>query len=68
MGWARGAEIAEEVWDLFKKHIPKEKRKKMANKLIDLFEGHDCDAIHSDAPDLAKEADRYQNDDEDEYE
>lgn len=37
MGWASGSEIAEEVWDMFRGLIHKDK-KKYANRLIDLFE------------------------------
>ena len=45
MGWAGGSEILEEVLSLTIKFIPKNKRKKVCEKLIETFEGHDCDTI-----------------------
>lgn len=45
MGWASGSIIAEQIWDLIKKEIPKNKQKKIAKKIIDIFESEDCDTI-----------------------
>ena len=45
MGWASGSELAEDVWTLVRKYIPKNALKQVASKLIDLFENRDCDTI-----------------------
>jgi hypothetical protein len=57
MGWASGSELAESVWSLFRKHVPKEQRKQVALKLIDLFEDRDCDTI-DECEQLCKDAKR----------
>jgi len=46
MGWAGGSELAESVWKLVRKHIPKKDREKIAGKIVDLFESEDCDTMH----------------------
>lgn len=45
MGWASGSGIAEDVWEAVKKYIPKEDLKKVAGRLIDIFEAEDCDTM-----------------------
>jgi hypothetical protein len=45
MGWASGSEIAESIWDAVKKSIPKKDQKKVAKKIIEIFENNDCDTI-----------------------
>ena len=45
MGWTRGNELADNVWQVFKKYVPAQDRKKVATKLVDLFEDMDCDTI-----------------------
>jgi hypothetical protein len=45
MGWSSGAELAGDVWDLFKKYVPAKDQKRVATKLVDLFENQDCDNI-----------------------
>lgn len=45
MGWCSGAEVADDVWEVVKEHIPKEKRQKVAKALVDVFESHDCDCM-----------------------
>jgi len=45
MGWASGSELADEVWALFREHVPEASRKNVAKQLVDLFEGHDCDTM-----------------------
>lgn len=55
MGWASGSIIAEVIWDLIKNEIPKNKQKKIAQKLIDIFENEDCDTIY-EAEELYKAA------------
>jgi hypothetical protein len=45
MGWASGSQILEDVWNTVKKHIPKNKHKTVAAKLVDIFENSDCDTV-----------------------
>ena len=45
MGWASGSELAEEIWDIVKKYIPKNKKKKVAKQLVEAFEDRDCDTM-----------------------
>jgi hypothetical protein len=46
MGWANGSELAEGIWLEIRKYIPKDKKQKVARKLIDMFEDMDCDTIN----------------------
>jgi hypothetical protein len=46
MGWAGGSSLLDEVAKVVMPLIPKEKRKKVAAKLIDIFESEDCDTIN----------------------
>ena len=46
MGWASGSELAENLWAIVKKHIPKNKHKVVAEALIQEFENADCDTMH----------------------
>lgn len=45
MGWASGSEIADGVWDLVREHVPADKRKDVAKRVIRLFEDYDCDTM-----------------------
>ena len=45
MGWASGSELAEKVWGLFRPFIQEKDRKKVAKRLIVLFENEDCDTL-----------------------
>ena len=46
MGWAGGSELADKVWHNVRTYIPKaEDRKRLAKKIIDLFEDEDCDTM-----------------------
>ncbi len=45
MGWASGSELLEYVWDTVKKEIPRARRKHVAQRLVDIFEGADCDTV-----------------------
>lgn len=45
MGWGSGVDVAEDVWDLLKKYVPKNKRKEAARAVIEIFENHDCDTL-----------------------
>lgn len=57
MGWARGSSLAEDVWDLFRSKVPEQDKRRLAKKLIDLFENRDCDTI-DEAETLCKDAGR----------
>ncbi len=46
MGWASGSELAEDVWTAVRKHVPEDKRKSLATRIVRLFEGHDCDTLN----------------------
>ena len=45
MGWGAGSEVADEVWKLVKKFIPKEQKQKIAKKIINIMENQDCDTM-----------------------
>lgn len=55
MGWARGSDIADRVWELVRPYIAEVNRKKVANKVIAVFEANDCDNI-DDAELLCRDA------------
>jgi len=55
MGWASGSAIAETVWDAVRKHIPKDKRQKVAREIVEVFESEDCDTM-DEARRLMKDA------------
>lgn len=56
MGWASGADLAEEVWKAVRKRMPKEHRQEVARKIVDAFENHDADTLDDEAPALMKTA------------
>lgn len=65
MGWASGSELAEDIWTTVKKHIPEKSKKKVAARIVELFEYMDCDTI-DEARGLMKAAgleDRWNDDD-----
>lgn len=45
MGWFGGTEIAINVWDSVREYIPEEKRKEVANELIDTLQDQDWDCV-----------------------
>lgn len=45
MGWATGAEVAEELWYKIEDIIPQDQRQKAAQEIIDIFERYDCDIM-----------------------
>lgn len=45
MGWASGSRMAADIWALFRPHVPVKARKHVAKKLVDIFEGEDCDTM-----------------------
>lgn len=57
MGWASGSELAENIWNLFRDFVPKDTRKQIALKLINLFKGRDCDTI-DECEQLCKDAEQ----------
>jgi len=57
MGWASGSSLAGELWGAVRPLIAKDKRKKAAGKIIDLFEDYDCDTMYEVEP-LIKDAGR----------
>ena len=56
MGWCRGSEIAEDVWALVRPFVYVKERKRIARKLIDIFENHDADTME-EAEQLWQDAD-----------
>jgi hypothetical protein len=68
MGWASGSALAVEVWELMRERIPKKYRQEIAERLVELFEDHDCDTM-DECELLMKDAgldDRWDADDKDE--
>lgn len=57
MGWASGSELAEDLWNTIERYIPTQQKKRVATKIIDLFEMQDCDTI-DEAEKLCKAAGR----------
>lgn len=45
MGWSGGTEIADGVWSVVKEFIPEERKKEVANEIIDLLEDQDWDNL-----------------------
>jgi len=43
MGWSSGEELANDVWNVVKDNIPKNKRQEVSKKIIVLFERYDVD-------------------------
>jgi len=62
MGWASGSELAESVWELFRKYVPEEERPRIAKQLIEAFRDHDWDTV-DEAETLATDA-RWYNEEE----
>lgn len=46
MGWASGSELADDLWRVTEKLIPKEKRKGLAKQWVKAFQSMDCDTMH----------------------
>jgi hypothetical protein len=63
MGWAGGSGIAEEIWDLVGPLIPAARRKEVAARIVDIFEGEDCDTM-DEAEQLMMDAGRHRDEDE----
>jgi hypothetical protein len=60
MGWASGSELADQVWRQVRKHVPENKRKAVAQKIIRLFEHHDADDWVGDQQ-ICQDAKMYQD-------
>lgn len=45
MTWLNGADLAEQVWDVIKQHVPQDKQKIVAKELIKIFESYGCDTM-----------------------
>jgi hypothetical protein len=45
MGWNSGAEIADRVWRVVRRRIPKRQREEVARAIVEIFEGEDCDTM-----------------------
>lgn len=46
MGWASGSSLLDEIAKEVMPKVKPEERHELAKKLIDLFEGEDCDTIY----------------------
>lgn len=49
MGWSGGSELADDLWEVIKFHVPVNKRKRVAREIIKMFEDRDCDTMHETA-------------------
>lgn len=66
MGWASGSILAENIWKLFRKYVPAQSRKRVAKRLVRIFEMEDCDTM-DEAERLMKDAgleNRWEEEDE----
>ena len=66
MGWAGGSALAEDIWLLVERYIPKNQKKRVARSLITVFEDEDCDTI-TEATQLCADAQYEYDEDEEEY-
>lgn len=46
MGWSGGSELAEQIWEIVRDHIPDDAKQAVALDLVDLFEYEGCDTMH----------------------
>lgn len=46
MGWSGGTDVADGVWDAVRQYIPENKKKVVANKIIDVLEAQDWDNLY----------------------
>lgn len=66
MGWAGGSVVAGDVWALVRRYVPEKSRRRVAKRLVDIFEDQDCDTM-DEAERLMKDAgleNRWQEDNE----
>lgn len=45
MGWSGGTEVGESIWHGIKAYIPEDKKKEVANVIIDALEDMDWDCL-----------------------
>ena len=58
MGWAKGSQLAEDVWRIVRPHLNRltmHERKTVARAIVDRFEAEDCDTM-DEAAALMKDA------------
>lgn len=67
MGWASGSGLAEDIWDIVRPLTKPSNKKRIAGKLIELFEDMDCDTI-DEAERLCADAGRKNDDCDDDTE
>jgi hypothetical protein len=48
MGWCSGSYLADDIYNIVRKYIPKNKRKEIANKIYDMFCDQDADSWKED--------------------
>lgn len=63
MGWSGGSVLAEDIWNIFRRYVPVKSRKRVARRLVDIFEMEDCDTM-GEAERLMKDAELGQEDEE----
>jgi hypothetical protein len=49
MGWARGAQVLDEVWAEVVEFIPKKSQEEAAKRVVDIFLNYDADTISSES-------------------
>lgn len=46
MGWAEGSELADEMWKIIRPLTGPANKKRIAKKVVALFEDQDCDTMY----------------------
>ena len=47
MGWSRGAELAQDIWEILEPSLgPDANQTRLALEVIDAFEQYDCDSMY----------------------
>jgi hypothetical protein len=49
MGWASGSWMASDIWALVERYIPKNQKKRVAKRIVRIFESQDCDTLADEA-------------------
>lgn len=47
MSWKSGISVAIDVWKAIQPLIPEESRVEVANRLVEVFQNHDCDSFRN---------------------
>lgn len=58
--------MAEKIWGMFRRYVPATSRKRVAKRLVNIFENEDCDTM-DEATKLMKDAGLENRWEEDEY-